>query len=752
MATRSAIQIVLQAKDEASQTMQQVTGQFDSLKDKMSELAGGIESNIRTWGLFSGKLGSVAVSFAKTAAKIGIVLIALRQLKNLAAGTSTLISSTIVSTFTQGIPAAFARGRSSMKLLSSTWKKNLKETGSRFKAFKATVKDSIGGFEGILKGGAARAAGFAAVLIGISLAIKTLSFAFNLAKKAVDFFFKSVGEGIEMAHEQEVITNKLVVAMSRYSGEATKNIASAKGFAAVMQVISKFSNEQIETTQTLLLNMGVLPSQLNKATMAAANLATTYDKDLVWAGEKLGESFTGQAGELKKFVPGLENLTEEALKSGAALGLVNKQFSGAATAELNTYRGVVAQARNSWDDLKKAMGEFVVQGDFGKSTIRHIGFLLEAVTLKIKNTMFILRLMKQQKVWEKAFGDIAEVITAPLTVATQALAKFFRGLAAIGRFTAKGVLFGGDRIREQAAQFDVMADSIEGVAASIKVVARAKGEAFGAGIAEFLPGSVPAKGRDFGPRVKPPKPEDDKAATERQRLLDAEGKAALRVKDALEKLRQVRLDAAEDMRRGNAKIEQGAADKRRKFALADFDFDQEIKTLTEEADLSASFKSVGISAGSELINGIREGMEGEQNALLNTIKGLLPILGTLLGTAVPGLGTAAGGAIGAGVAGFLHTGSAGYAGQAHTGVGLRSNETFRILKDEMVLNRQAVQALGGEGRVMAAQAGIGGDGGGTVIINAIDTQSIRDAVRRGNLGREMVLAGNDRRGNFGSIL
>jgi hypothetical protein len=286
------------------------------------------------------------------------------------------------------------------------------------------------------------------------------------------------------------------------------------------------------------------------------------------------------------------------------------------------------------------------------------------------------------------------------------------------------------------------------LAESVRLVGRAEGEAFGKSVSGFLPGSKPLKGREFDgpPRDGPDK--DEEIAQKRLRLLDAEEKAAMRVKHAQEALRQARLDASDDIRKGSAKIEADAADKRREFALQDFDFAEKIKDLGGEVDLSPTFKSYGISAGTELMQGIQEGMEGEEDAFRQTVRGLLPIVGALLGTIVPGLGTTAGGAVGAAVAGFLHTGSAGYMGQAHTGVGLRSNETFRVLKDEMVLNRQAVQALGGEGRVLAAQAGIGGAGGDTYIINTLDTQTLRDSLRRGSLGQELVTGVNHRRGQL----
>lgn len=748
MAIRNAIEIVLSAKDEASSTLMGVSGQFDNLRDHMSNLAAGLENTAKRIAFFEGRLGGVALSFAKTAIKIGALLFLMRQLRNMAMGTASVFTRAFVNVFKKGIPNAISAASNSIKRMRDTWRKNLKETGSFFGAAKKSAGSALGGIEGLFKSAGGRAAIFSVGLIGVVMAFKAIGLAIDLAKKALDFFLRSVNEGIEMAHEQEVITNKLVVAMSRYGGEVDKNIASAKSYASNMQLLSTFSNEQVESVQTLLLNMGVLPKNLNEATKAAANLATTYDKDLTWAGEKLAESLQGQTGELKKFVPGIEDLDKKALKAGKAMGLVNKQFDKAAVAELSTYRGLLAQFKNSWDDLKKAMGEFVIQGDFGKKTIRTIAFMFEFLTLKIKNAMFILRKMREQKVWELAFANVGEMVVKPMELALKGLSGFLKGLAAVGRFSAKIALFGGERMKRQADDVAALANQMKILAESVRLVGRAEGEAFGKGVSGFLPGSVPPKGRDFGPRGGDDPDKDEEAAKKRLQLLDAEQKAAMRVKDAQEALRQARLEASDDIRRGSAKIEADAADKRREFALQDFDFAEKIKDLGGEVDLSDTFKSFGVSAGTELMQGIQEGMEGEEDAFRQTVRGLLPIVGALLGSIFPALGTGAGGAIGGAIAGFLHTGSAGYMGQAHTGVGLRSDETFRVLKDEMVLNRQAVQALGGEGRVLAAQAGIGGAGGDTYIINTLDTQTLRDSLRRGPLGRELVVGINNRRGQL----
>ena len=540
-----------------------------------------------------------------------------------------------------------------------------------------------------------------------------------IALKAATTLVSTMRDGIKMAVEQETINRKLIVSLSRYGGEVDKNVKGIKQFAAAQQTLSIFSNEQIETSATLLANMGVVPEKLQEATLAAINLARTYDKDLSWASEKVSEAFLGQAGELTKLVPGIENLTTRSLEAGDAATLINERFGGAAQSEMDTYAGKVTALGNAWDDLKKAIGGVADKDQEAKAFLDG---------------------------WTVAITKMSKAIEAANTAGDK-WTKFFEEQRAARVGAPKGfgqplpAGTGGARLIDPITGEDL------GPALPIVPKKGVVGEGVGGDI-ELFGALGTTKGKRREVERKRQSAEEKRRQLERLRLLDAERRAAEKVTEARRRLAEARGEAAADVRIGGRKIALREADIKRRFALEDLGFDEAIGEMIEE-DLIPQMTTLGISAGFALMQGIKAGIEGEKDAFKSTIKGLLPIIGTIIGGIIGGpAGISIGGQVGGGIAGLFHTGSAGYKGQAHTGVGLRSDETFKVLQDEMVLNRQAVQTLGGEGRVLAAQAGIGSGGGNTYIINTLDTQTLRDSLRRGPLGRELVIGVNNRRGQL----
>lgn len=603
------------------------------------------------------------------------------------------------------------------------------------------------------------------------------------ATAALATFISVMSDSIDATNAQAKATVRLSFAFKKLSGDVEANIAAAQEFASAQQVLTGVGDESIHTIQALLLNMGVMPDQLNRTTEAALDTASAFDMSLDVSARNVAKTLKGTAGRLGDMIPGMRDLSKESLKAGGALSLIEKAVGGAAQAELKTYEGRVNALDGAWGDLKETLGATVTDSGSVNQALSNTQELLEGIDNVLKEAGgvggFLERLGKESGAGGGLPGVVGFLLSERERVVGEGVEKLQK--AAFDKAAKALKNDAADRAAQKSveeAEKLKAQEKAEDKLAKARKAARAKEIAAQQQFSlqlQDIESSRALVGLEGIDRIEAErKAAIDKsilqehfrvqnAGTNSKEITRIEREAAaerlLIVETANEGIRQANEKGVTDFLILETKKQLAAQDRLNKIAEAEEAAAGRaagnLKKQTESFE--NSMKRRGQDAGFALMQGLIDGIRGEEDALKNTIKSLLPILGALIGGAIgfAGGGGPAGGFAGAQlggrIGGFLgsnirHTGSAGLEGQAHTGVGLRSDETFKVLQDEMVLNRQAVQALGGEGRVMAAQAGIGSGGGMNITINAIDTQSIRDAFRRGNLGRELVTGINSRRG------
>ncbi len=185
----------------------------------------------------------------------------------------------------------------------------------------------------------------------------------------VDFLKSSVQE----AAAAEAAQKRLETAM-RTNGVATEgNRQAFANLAAEMQRTTVYEGDQVVALEAMALQMGVLPSQMEPAIKAAANLASGLGIGLEQALSMMvkanNESYTafGKLGisidEARAKAEGLPYVLEQ----------INKQVGGQAASEVDTYAGRIAQLSNEWGDLKEAVGGLITSngilaGSFGTLT------------------------------------------------------------------------------------------------------------------------------------------------------------------------------------------------------------------------------------------------------------------------------------------------------------------------------------------------------------------------------------------------
>lgn len=139
--------------------------------------------------------------------------------------------------------------------------------------------------------------------------------------------------------------------------------------ARSLQSTTRFSEEAIINLQSMLLNFGVMPSQLERVTRITLDTATAFGKDVDQVGSAIAKAMQGYGAELARLIPEMRELTKEQLEAGKALDILSGKFAGQATKDLDTFAGALSKIKNLIGDIMKLLGGFI--GSF----LRDSGFL-----------------------------------------------------------------------------------------------------------------------------------------------------------------------------------------------------------------------------------------------------------------------------------------------------------------------------------------------------------------------------------------
>lgn len=123
---------------------------------------------------------------------------------------------------------------------------------------------------------------------------------------------------------------------------------------------SIFSGEEVTKNQAFLASMKLNESQINSVMKAATDLSSTGVMPLDQAVKTLSKTYSGNAGKLKELNPAIASLTEEQLKNGDAVSIIAEQYKGMNEAMANTEAGKARQVQNTFEDMKKIIGEIVL--------------------------------------------------------------------------------------------------------------------------------------------------------------------------------------------------------------------------------------------------------------------------------------------------------------------------------------------------------------------------------------------------------
>lgn len=207
---------------------------------------------------------------------------------------------------------------------------------------------------------------------------------FNILGSAIGDVGDFLKDSVKASQEQENALNRLSQAL-RSTGEfSEQSVEEFSQFASQLQKTSVFGDEVVIGQLAIAKSLGATNEQAKQLVQAAANLSATFGGSLEENVAKLGRTLSGVSSrELAKIIPEFRGLSEEALKSGAAIDVVNSKFGGAAASELDTYSGRTTGLANAFSDLQEELGAFITQSETLGSIINVSKGFIEEITQAI---------------------------------------------------------------------------------------------------------------------------------------------------------------------------------------------------------------------------------------------------------------------------------------------------------------------------------------------------------------------------------
>ena len=193
--------------------------------------------------------------------------------------------------------------------------------------------------------------------------------------------FKSIGA----AREQEDAVNRLNGALRASGSFSTESSEDLQAFASELQKVTTIGDETALSQLALAKGFGASNDQAKAIVSGAADLAVALGQDLESATRNISKTLGGLSGELGEVITELKNLTQEQLKSGAAIDLIAQKFQGLAQNETQTFSGALAQAGNAFGDLFEEIGAIITQNPIIIKGLNEIGKVFVSLGNQVKS-------------------------------------------------------------------------------------------------------------------------------------------------------------------------------------------------------------------------------------------------------------------------------------------------------------------------------------------------------------------------------
>lgn len=174
---------------------------------------------------------------------------------------------------------------------------------------------------------------------------------------AVAVFTSTLKTAIEGAMADEAAEKKLSFALD---GNADKTQRLIR-FKDQLMETTLFSEDDIMSAMTMGTALGRTEQETKKLVETAMGLSRATGVDLNTAMMQLSATYEGNIGKLGKLAGDVKGLSEEQLKNGEAVDLLNDKYGKFASEGLDSVQGQVSQMKKYWGETLDSLGSNILE-------------------------------------------------------------------------------------------------------------------------------------------------------------------------------------------------------------------------------------------------------------------------------------------------------------------------------------------------------------------------------------------------------
>ena len=190
--------------------------------------------------------------------------------------------------------------------------------------------------------------------------LENFTVTFGDITKLVKGAFSTVDEFVNAYAESERALTSLKTALDISPKADLSDLEKLTKFAADLQALIGISDDTTVALQAMLISTGRTTDDTMRIIKLAADYSAATGKSFQSSVEQINKTFGGSARQLGQLFPELKDLSEEELKSGDALEILEQKFGGFSEKLANTASTSIAKFNESWGDMKEALGEAIM--------------------------------------------------------------------------------------------------------------------------------------------------------------------------------------------------------------------------------------------------------------------------------------------------------------------------------------------------------------------------------------------------------
>ncbi len=290
---------------------------------------------------------------------------------------------------------------------------------------------------------------------------------------------------IGLAADQERAEHTLAAAMKQAGTYTEEAMQHNLDYAASLQKITAYGDEQIMVAQKMLTNFGIEGRMLDELTKATLDLAAAKGFDLKSAADLVAKSVGSSTNALTRYGITIEGVAGSIERQQMAVENITKLYGGAAAAEAETYHGQIKSMKDATGDLGESLGTVLIPA------IKEMTGLITDLSSELNGLLPSLE--DNQRAWDEWVKPILELVSG-LRDAKEMIAEIHNLTS--GKMSIAEMIFGDPEALESILlKLGIAEDTVKRI---MDTMQRAQGEDYGytgPSITDLAPGKWgPTKG------------------------------------------------------------------------------------------------------------------------------------------------------------------------------------------------------------------------------------------------------------------